>query len=99
MKIKIPSKTVDACDVCKRETICLTQCMICGRDYCHTCEAVIMACVHQPEVCKNCADSATVTGEKVRSIVFDFAKPLVYLLKKRHAALGRIPKPPHAKSR
>lgn len=97
MKIKIPSKTVEACDLCRRETVCLNKCVVCGRDYCHTCEAIIMGCVHRVNACKECADDCVSTGEKIRALVRDFATPLDALLKKRDKALGAIPKPAYAK--
>jgi UDP-2,3-diacylglucosamine pyrophosphatase LpxH len=84
MKIKIPAKTVEACDVCKRESSWLTKCKVCARDYCHTCEAIICGCVHQPDICKECADK-----EKVRAVVEKFVKPISALLKKRDTAMRR----------
>lgn len=56
MRIKVPSKTVDCCDVCKRESTVMDKCVCCGKDYCYTCRAIVFRCIHQPEICKQCGD-------------------------------------------
>lgn len=85
MKIKVPSKTVEACDICGRQNSLLDECEVCKREYCFTCEAIICGCVHQPDVCRECAES-----DKVRAVILRFVKPLVDVLKKRTAALRRV---------
>lgn len=85
MKIRVPSKTVEACDICRRESQCLTACVRCGKDYCHICEAIIMGCIHQPDLCKLCKDVAGVV-----TAIMKFSQPLRALLKKRDAAAKRV---------
>lgn len=92
MKIKIPAKVVEACDICKRDCsfIPLEKCMVCDADYCHTCEAIICGCIHQPNVCKVCANSDSKRGQRVRAVIEKFTTPLLAVLKKRDTALRRI---------
>lgn len=86
MKIKIPAKEIEACDICGRDgNGCLTTCVVCGKRYCfRICEAIMVGCVHQPNVCKECG-----RNEKVEAVVEQYAKPLWALLKKRDAAMKR----------
>lgn len=90
MKIKIPARTVEACDICSNEkpSSLLTKCLVCGKVYCHMCEAIICGCIHQPDVCKTCG-----AFDSVRAIVNRFVNPLQALLLKRDAALRRVRKP------
>lgn len=90
MKIKLAAKTVEACDICERQYAgsLLTKCIICKKEYCHCCEAIMCGCIHQPQICKKCGDN-----EKVRATVDRFADPIVAVLRKRDTALRR-----HAKS-
>jgi hypothetical protein len=83
MKIKVPSKTVEVCDICQRQTGgVLTKCVVCYKEYCHLCEAIMAGCVHQPDVCKECAEHP-----KVKAVVERYAPLLVKLLKQRDRAL------------
>jgi hypothetical protein len=83
MKIKVPSKTIEVCDFCKRDGHgCLTRCVICGKDYCHSCEAMICGCIHQPEICKSCGEN-----EGVKDVILIFAGKLKKLLHKRDYAM------------
>ena len=86
MKIKVPSKTVEACDICERPVGggLLTKCVVCGKEYCSTCEAIMCGCIHQPDVCKKCADH-----DAVKATVDKFAGPLMAVLKQRNAALAK----------
>lgn len=85
MKIKVPSKTVEACDICERQCAgsLLTKCVICGKEYCHICEAIMCGCIHQPDVCKKCA-----AHDAVKATVERFAPLLTGLLKRRNKALA-----------
>lgn len=87
MKIKVPSKTVEVCDVCSREVsgCLLTRCLVCTREFCYICRGIICGCIHEVDVCKNCDDD-----ERVRGVVSKFAKPLSQILKKRDAALSKL---------
>lgn len=85
MKIKIPSKTVDACDICGRESSFLTKCVVCGKDYCNTCEAIICGCIHHPDLCKECRRCPEVEG-----VVDRFVKPLLAILHRRNKALRSL---------
>ena len=87
MKITVPSKQAEACDTCGRVMSChglLTKCVVCERDYCHTCEAIMYGCMVQPSVCKECAKI-----EGVRNTVAKFAPLLVKLLTQRDKALRK----------
>lgn len=87
MKIKVPAKTVEACDICKRECTgsLLTECVVCGKEYCHTCEAIMSGCIHQPDVCKRCAEN-----KAVQAAVKTFAPSLVRALKARDVVLAGL---------
>jgi len=90
MKIKIPAKTVDACDICERPSSIglLDTCVVCRRKYCHTCEAIMAGCIHQPDVCKTCG-----ALPKARETVERFAYPLLDVLKQRDKALSKLKAP------
>ncbi len=86
MKITIPQKQVEACDICERPVggSMLTTCVVCGKEYCHLCEAIVAGCVHQPDVCKRCAES-----DSVRATVHRFSPKISRVLKARDRALRR----------
>lgn len=90
---KIPAKTVEVCDLCSHQAPagCLTKCVICQKDYCHTCEAIMCGCIHQPQICKKCAGN-----DKVIELVGKFAHPLLLVLNKRDKGLIRLRR--HVKS-
>lgn len=55
MKITIPEKEIEICDVCQRESsLRLDTCLFCGGRYCYTCRAIICGCVHEVDVCRKC---------------------------------------------
>lgn len=87
MKIKVPAKVVEVCDICTRQAPFFTVCVVCQKRYCSTCEAIIGGCVHQPEVCKKCAEDELVTAAVKR-----FVKPLVDILDRRDKALAALRK-------
>lgn len=86
MKIKVPAKTVEACDICQRQVGggLLSKCVVCGKEYCHICEAIMCGCIHQPKICEHCG-----ANEKVKSVVQRFAKPILTLILKRDTAMRR----------
>ncbi len=87
MKITVPSKEAEACDICEHTMSSrglLTKCVVCSRDYCHICEAIMCGCMVQPQVCRKCAEI-----EGVKLVVQDFAVPITALLKQRDKAMRK----------
>ena len=60
MKVTVPAKEVELCDVCRREVAFLDTCLYCGNRYCLTCAAVIAGCIHSVRVCRRCENNETV---------------------------------------
>ena len=87
MKIKIPSKTVEVCDLCQRETGVLTKCVICGKQYCYMCHPYLPGCMIEPHVCKKCDDR-----KDVQKVVQRYSHDFVKIFKLREKALDRLPK-------
>lgn len=88
MKKKIPSKTIEVCDLCGRESSGLfTECVVCEKDYCCICEGIIGGCIHMPDVCKECS-----RRDDVREVVDEFAGQLSPILEQRELALSDLPK-------
>ena len=87
MKIRVPSKTVEACDRCKRECAgsLLTTCIMCGREYCGTCEAIMCGCVHQPHLCRDCGET-----DGAKAVVEKYATRLARIVRQRVNALKAI---------
>lgn len=86
MKIKVPAKTVEACDICERQSVgcLLTKCVVCSKNFCHTCEAIMAGCIHQPHLCRRCGKI-----ESVRNIVNKFAPKLLSVLDRRDEELRK----------
>jgi hypothetical protein len=82
VKVKVPAKTVEVCDICKKESSFLTVCTACGKEYCHICEAIHPGCIHQPRICRECDKL-----EGVSNAIDSFTEPLITLLKRRDAAM------------
>lgn len=89
MKVKVPSKTVICCDVCRRESVLLETCLICGKEYCFLCESYLPGCMIRPDVCKKCDDR-----EDVIKVVARYSKDFVRIDKARAMALKRLRKKP-----
>lgn len=85
MKIKIPAKTVEACDICKDTTSILTTCLVCGKEYCLRCQSYLPGCMIRPDVCKGCDDR-----EDVKKIVARYSIDFVRICKLRTKALTRL---------
>lgn len=85
MKIKIPAKTVEACDICQHEGCFLRRCLVCQREFCLTCQAIMAGCMIQPKVCKECDDR-----DDVRAVVERYSHDFVKTYKLRDKALGRL---------
>jgi hypothetical protein len=86
MKIKVPSKTVEVCDICKREGV-LETCLICDKQYCLLCDCYLPGCMIRPDVCNKCDDR-----EDVKAVVEKYSKDFVRIDKLRDVALLRLPK-------
>ncbi len=89
MKVKIPSKTVEVCDLCRREipSGCWSKCIICKKEYCRTCEAIIGGCIHQPKLCRECSKR-----DAVYDVVQRFASRIQRVLDDRDAAMVKAGK-------
>ena len=87
MKVKVPSKTVEVCDRCKRarDGGLLTVCVMCGREYCYACEAIMCGCVHQPDLCRDCGET-----DAAKAVVEKYAKRLARIVRQRVDALKAI---------
>ena len=82
MKATVPARQVDYCDICYRETGYLRKCVACGREYCLTCEAVVVGCVHKMQVCRECGES-----DVVACIAKEYAPLILAVLEERDEAL------------
>ena len=86
MKIKVPSKTVTVCDICKRETDGLFEkCLVCEKEYCLFCGPYLPNCMIRPQVCKNCDDR-----QDVKDIVARYSPDFVKTYKLRDKALASL---------
>lgn len=87
MKKRIPGKIIEVCDICERETAgcVLVRCIVCRKQYCITCEAIMVGCVHKPELCRECGRL-----DKVKAVIDRFVKPLLAVLDRRDKALARL---------
>lgn len=79
------TKVAKICDVCHREVGWLDKCIVCGKDYCVTCDAIMSGCIVKPDCCRECAKR-----EDVKKIVYHFAKPIVDILKQRDSKLKKL---------
>jgi hypothetical protein len=86
-KVKVPAKVVDVCDLCRRETRALTECDVCGRSYCLTCDAIVMGCMIQLRACRDCGKR-----DDVKAVVERYAKKFRPIYRQRTAALKRLRK-------
>jgi hypothetical protein len=82
----VPERSEDFCDVCGTGDGYLQKCIVCGADYCLVCHGNVMGCVHAPDVCRPCAGR-----EDVNKACARWAEKLWLLIKKRNAALKRLP--------
>lgn len=82
MKKEIPSRIIEVCDICNREEKILYKCIVCGKDYCMLCEAIIAGCIHKVTICKNCSKD-----EYVKEVISKYAKMLSFVLDDRDKEL------------
>lgn len=59
MKITVPEKEVEVCDICQREG-CLQTCIHCDGRYCLTCNGIMPGCIHKVDVCRKCGKNGIV---------------------------------------
>jgi len=84
MKKMVPAKTVEVCDLCQRDAnLPLTECVVCGKEHCYMCRAVVCGCGIDPEVCRECG-----RDEKVIDIVSGYSDSLFSIVRDRRAALA-----------
>ena len=86
MRAVIPEKIVELCDICEREGY-LSKCKACGKMYCLTCEAIIIGCIHEMDVCIKCGNN-----ERVNAIAQKYAPLILSVLKKRDKELLKLGK-------
>ena len=89
MKIKIPEKEIEICDICQRENCLrpLTECLVCGQQYCITCAGIIPGCMVSANIGKCCSKR-----DDVLKIVDRYAEQMMPIVKKRNIALYRLRK-------
>ena len=94
MKKEIPSEVVDVCDICKSQKTYLEKCIVCGKEYCNICEAVMSGCMHQPDICKDCGKD-----EHVKFVVHKYAKNIFDIVNYRTQELINLVKNENAKNK
>jgi len=91
MKISRPAVRVEVCDTCQREGF-LQTCLVCGGRYCLTCSGRVAGCIVPADLCRECAKR-----EDVEKIMERYAAKLTPIVKRRNAALKRLPAHPKEK--
>lgn len=86
MKIKQPEKEIEVCDLCQYEGV-LRTCIVCGHEYCYTCECIIGGCWVRPTVCRICGNR-----DDVEKVVRAFADQITPIIAARTEALKALPK-------
>jgi len=88
MKIKIPSKTIEVCDICEKQSSAgFENCLVCNKQFCWTCRAILVGCMLSPLVCKKCGDR-----EDVIEIVKIYARDFLAFDIARSKALKNLSK-------
>lgn len=87
MRVKVPAKTVEVCDICGRQTTILEKCIVCKKDYCVVCVAYLPGCYIAPDVCKKCDDRPDVVKAVAR-----YSAAFAKLYKLRDLALKKLKK-------
>lgn len=84
MKLTVPAKVVDCCDLCRRHgsSIFLKKCLVCQRECCVACAGSVLSSVVGPDVCQACANLPY-----VEEICDRYAMRLLELLKQRDAEI------------
>lgn len=78
---------VEVCDLCGGEQpdYSLTACVVCGREYCLLCHAVVPNCRVPPKACRDCGKRADVT-----EVCDRYAKELGEVVGSRDSELRRL---------
>ena len=87
MKITVPAKEIEFCDICQCERKLLKTCLICGKQYCFFCEALIPGCMISANIGKCCGKR-----NDVWKIINEYADQIIPILDNRDSALKRLPK-------
>lgn len=85
MKITIPAKVKEVCDICHGDGF-LQTCLTCKGRYCLTCDAIMAGCVHEVDVCRKCSDR-----QDVQILVKRWAPRISAVIKKRDNQLRHLP--------
>jgi hypothetical protein len=86
MKKRIPAQVIELCDVCGTKPGCsMDKCVVCGRDYCLICRAIVSGCIHSVDICKDCGKD-----QVVEDTILQFSPKLVTVVRERDAALRRL---------
>jgi hypothetical protein len=85
MKITKPAEEIEVCDHCQRGGY-LQTCIVCERQYCLLCHTTIIGCWVDTQICKGCS-----VRDDVKRVVARYAKQITPIIKKRTAALKRLP--------
>lgn len=86
MKIHKPEREVEVCDRCHREGF-LQECLVCGGQYCLTCDAIMAGCWVSPRVCRRCGGRPD-----VQRVVTEAAERITPIIEERRASLSALPK-------
>lgn len=84
MKTTHPAREVEVCDFCRREGF-LTECDVCGRQYCLTDEGTVAGSYGFTNVCRDCSRQ-----QRVQEICDKYAVHLRPIFQQRDAALKRL---------
>ena len=84
MKLKIPAQVKEVCDFCQRDGV-LRTCLVCGKEFCLSCQSMIAGCMVRPKICKECDDR-----KDVQAIVSRYGWKISAVRDKRDAELRRL---------
>jgi len=58
MKITLPSKEIEVCDICQptKENQILYTCIFCRKRYWLSCKGGVVGAIKQPDICMNCEE-------------------------------------------
>lgn len=84
MKIKVPAKTEEVCDICHGGGY-LQTCKACGCRHCLICDYYLPGCIHKMDVCRKCCDRP-----EVKALAAKYAPEILRVLKKRDIELAQL---------
>jgi len=79
MKVTVPEKEVEVCDLCQHDGY-LETCLFCQGKFCLTCHGIIPGCIHKVQVCRKCGGEPA-----LREIVSAYVPRLTEILNERDA--------------